>query len=74
MRGLLSTLKVVAVAEMGPSELALNPGAQALEQFNSGEWTTAIELARQQIKAPYCSNVIKAEMHHIGQAGQHGAE
>jgi len=65
MRGLLSTLKVVAVAEMGPSELALNPGAQALEQFNSGEWTTAIELARQQIKAPYCSNVIKAEMHHI---------
>ena len=38
---------------------------QALEQFNAGEWMAAIELARHQIIAPNCNDVIKAEMHHI---------
>ena len=55
----------MGTAEADPSEVASNPGAHALEQFNEGEWTTAIDLARQQISAPFCSNVIKAEMHHI---------
>ena len=55
----------MAVAETGPPQLVSNPGAQALELFNSGEWATAIELARQQITVQSCSTVIKAEMHHI---------
>ncbi len=43
----------------------MNPGVQALEQFNEGKWTTALELARYQINSPDCSLEIKAEMHHI---------
>ena len=57
--------RVVAAAVTGPLEAASNPGVQALERFNAGEWTTAIKLARQQISEPSCANVIKAEMHHI---------
>ena len=55
----------MAEAETCPSEATLNPGAHALNKFNAGEWTTAIELARQQITAFSCSNALKAEMHHI---------
>ena len=33
--------RVVAVAVTGPLEAASNPGVQALERFNAGEWTTA---------------------------------
>jgi len=55
----------VVEAERGLPEVASNPGAQALDQFNGGQWTTAIKLARQQISEPSCSNAIKAEMHHI---------
>ena len=36
-----------------------------MERFNAGEWATAIEFARLQIDAPFCSNVIKAEMYHV---------
>ena len=43
----------------------MNPGAEALDCFNAGDWASAIELAVQQIRDPNCSNVIKAEMHHI---------
>ena len=63
--GLFSTSSVVAIAETVPSESAGNPGAVALEKFNAGDWSTAIDLARQQITSPSCSNAIKAEMHHI---------
>ena len=55
----------MAVAETGLPDLASNPGGQALEHFNAGEWIKAIELARQQISSLSCSNEIKAEMHHI---------
>ena len=55
----------MAVAEPAPSEVVTNPGAQALNCFNAGDWSTAIELARRQIIAPSCRNEIKAEMHHI---------
>ena len=53
------------VAKSISSNVALNPGAQALERFHAGEWSTAIELAREQIASSSCGNVIKAEMHHI---------
>ena len=55
----------MADVETVPSEEALNPGAQALEYFNAGQWESAIQLVRRQISDPACSNVIKAEMHHI---------
>ena len=42
-----------------------NPGVQALEQFNKGDWITALDLARQQINVPACSSEVTAEMHHI---------
>tara|TARA_B100000674_G_scaffold18794_1_gene13307 strand:- start:7703 stop:9487 length:1785 start_codon:yes stop_codon:yes gene_type:complete len=63
--GQRSAIEEVAVAEPAPSEVASNPGAQALEQFNAGEWSLAIEFARRQIAVSTCSDVIKAEMHHI---------
>lgn len=65
MASLLSTIKVVAAAELAPSSATSNPGAKALEFFNAGEWTTAIESARRQISSPSCTNEVKAEMHHI---------
>ena len=46
MASLLSTIKVVAAAELAPSSATSNPGAKALEFFNAGEWTSAIESAR----------------------------
>ena len=55
--------RVVAVE--APSESASNTGAKALDHFNAGDWSTAIELARLQISAPSCGNVLRAEMHHI---------
>ena len=55
----------MSVAESASSEVASNPGVQALECFNSCEWSAAIDLARSQIIAPSCSDSIKAEMHHI---------
>ena len=55
----------MSIAETDPLEVASNPGVQALERFNAGEWTAAIEFAHLQLLAPSCSNGIKAEMHHI---------
>jgi len=55
----------VAVAETDLSVVASNPGAQALEEFNAGRWPVAIELARQQITLPTCSDLVRAEMFHI---------
>ena len=55
----------MAVAETVSAEASLNLGVQALEAFNSGEWSTALELARKQIGEFSCSPSIKAEMHHI---------
>ena len=55
----------MAVAEPAPPEAVSNPGAQALEHFNSGEWSRAIDLARLQIASSSCGNDIKAEMHHV---------
>ena len=55
----------MAVAETVSAEASLNLGVQALEAFNSGEWSTALELARKQIGELSCSPSIKAEMHHI---------
>lgn len=55
----------MADVETVPSEEALNPGAQALEYFNAGQWESAIQLVRQQISDPGCSNVLRAEMHHV---------
>ena len=65
MNRMLGTYKEVAEAETGLPKVAPDPGVQALEKFNARDWIAAIELARQQIAAPTCSNVIKAEMHHI---------
>ena len=55
----------MAVAEPAASEAVSSPGAQALDCFNSGEWATALDFARLQMKVPSCSNLIKAEMYHI---------
>ena len=55
----------MAVAETVSSEAVLNPGLQALEKFNAGEWPKALELARQQICGHVCSLETKAEMHHL---------
>ena len=55
----------MAVAEKVPSGAAPNPGKQALDRFNAGEWTTALEWAQKQIASPSCDHRIKAEMHHI---------
>ena len=55
----------MAVSEPVHSDVASNPGVQALERFNAGEWSIAIESARLQIAMPTCSTLIKAEMHHI---------
>ena len=57
MTGSLRTIEVVAV--VGQPLRDLQPGAQALERFNAGELAAAIELARLQIVAPSCSDVIK---------------
>ena len=56
----------MAVAEQAPPEAAFNPGVQALELISMQEsGRRRSKLARQQIIDPSCSNVIKAEMHHI---------
>ena len=55
----------MAVAETVSAETLQNPGILALEHFNAGEWTTGLELARQQIADTSCRLEIKAEMHHI---------
>ena len=65
MASVSSTQQVVAVAETVSSETSFNLGVQALEKFNAGELTAALELARKQIAVSSCSSVIKAEMHHI---------
>jgi len=65
MVGPPSAIQLVSVAEPAQPEAAPYPGAQALEHFNAGEWSTAIEFARLQINAHSCSDIIKAEMHHV---------
>ena len=55
----------MVVVKTGPRDAVENPGKEALDKFNAGEWKTSIEFARQQILLPSCSNEIKAEMHHI---------
>ena len=65
MAGLLGANEVVSEAELAPSSAAPNAGQRALDLFNAGEWSAAIELARRQIVEPLCSDLIKAEMHHV---------
>ena len=55
----------MAVADPAPSPVVSHPGSQALDYFNAGDWSTAIEMARLQITGFPSSNEIKAEMHHI---------
>ena len=55
----------MAVAATVSEQASSKLGVQALEKFNAGEWSMALDLARQQTRATECSHEIKAEMHHI---------
>ena len=55
----------MAIAETDSAEASPNSGVLALEAFNAGDLTTALELARKQTGSDECSPVIRAEMHHI---------
>ena len=54
--------KLVAVAELAPSGTSPSPGVQALDRFNAGEWSIAIDLADLQLKSIYQVHEIRAEM------------